>query len=84
VFINTHSSELLAEEHTSQSLFRVAKETKGETQIEKISSPTCISNGCAKCSLGDSEDLNKPRQENTQEARSAGSAMMESRTEKLR
>jgi len=38
VFINTHSSVLLADDHDSQSLFRVAKETQGETQIEKISS----------------------------------------------
>ena len=38
VFINTHSSVLLADDHDSQSLFRVAKETQGETLIEKIAS----------------------------------------------
>ncbi|MGH8127667.1 MAG: ATP-dependent nuclease [Gammaproteobacteria bacterium] len=38
VFINTHSSVLLADDHDSQTLFRVAKETQGETQIEKIAS----------------------------------------------
>lgn len=38
VFINTHSSVLLADDHDNQSVFRVAKETQGETQIEKIAS----------------------------------------------
>lgn len=38
VFINTHSSVLLADNHDQQSLFRVAKEVQGETQIEKIDS----------------------------------------------
>jgi len=38
IFINTHSSVLLADNHDQQSLFRVAKETQGETQIDKIDS----------------------------------------------
>ena len=38
VFINTHSSVLLADNHGQQSLFRVAKEAQGETQIERIDS----------------------------------------------
>jgi recombinational DNA repair ATPase RecF len=38
VFINTHSSVLLADNHGQQSLFRVAKEAQGETQIGKIDS----------------------------------------------
>ena len=38
VFINTHSSVLLADTHEQQSLFRVAKEAQGETQISKIDS----------------------------------------------
>lgn len=38
VFINTHSSVLLADNHDQQSLFRVAKEAQGETQIARISS----------------------------------------------
>lgn len=39
VFINTHSSVLLTDPHDQQSLFRVAKEAQGETQIDKIDSP---------------------------------------------
>ena len=38
VFINTHSSVLLADNDGQQSLFRVAKEAQGETQIETIDS----------------------------------------------
>ena len=38
VFINTHSSVLLADNHDQQTLFRVAKEAQGETQINKIDS----------------------------------------------
>lgn len=38
VFINTHSSVLLADNHAQQSLFRVAKEAQGETQIARIES----------------------------------------------
>ncbi|MCF3649049.1 ATP-dependent nuclease [Synoicihabitans lomoniglobus] len=38
VFINTHSSVLLTDNYGQQSLFRVAKEAQGETQIGKIDS----------------------------------------------
>ncbi|MCE2724973.1 MAG: AAA family ATPase [Burkholderiales bacterium] len=38
VFINTHSSVLLADSHDQQTLFQVRKIVQGETQIEKIDS----------------------------------------------
>ncbi|MBK8581565.1 MAG: AAA family ATPase [Flavobacteriales bacterium] len=38
VFINTHSSVLLADNHNQQSLFRVVKEAQGKTQVDKIDS----------------------------------------------
>lgn len=36
VFVNTHSSVLLADDHGTQSVFRVQKETQGRTFIEKV------------------------------------------------
>ncbi|MFN5870698.1 MAG: ATP-dependent nuclease, partial [Akkermansiaceae bacterium] len=39
IFINTHSSVLLADNHDQQTLFQVRKAAQGETQIEKIDSP---------------------------------------------
>lgn len=38
VFINTHSSVLLADNHDQQTLFQVRKIAQGETQIEEIDS----------------------------------------------
>ncbi|MGB0372465.1 MAG: ATP-dependent nuclease [Opitutales bacterium] len=38
VFINTHSSVLLRDPNDQQTIFRVAKELGGETQISKVSS----------------------------------------------